>query len=116
EPEKENSSSDANGDTQQEDVVELEVNNTKPSSHHWAYNVYEPWKEFVEEKTDGRIKVNVYHGATLGTDSTAYEDITAGVYDVGLVAMSIYYDSVLFPLTIGNLPFALPDVESSSKV
>ena len=41
----EGSSSAANGD-----VIEMNVSNFQPSTHHYVYNVFEPWKELVEEK------------------------------------------------------------------
>ena len=33
-----------------EEVIELDINNWASSTHHYAYNIYEPWKELVEEK------------------------------------------------------------------
>lgn len=101
---------------EQAEVIELVVNNSNPSTHHWAYNVYEPWKEIVEEKTEGRVKVTIYHGAILGSSSTALEDLKAGLYDVSLLAVSPFYDTELFPLTIGNLPFAFPSPQSTADV
>ncbi|OUM88891.1 MAG: hypothetical protein BAA01_16435 [Bacillus thermozeamaize] len=98
------------------EVFELNVGNWAPSTHHYVYNVLEPWKKHVEEKTNGRIKVNLYHGATLGAAKSVWEDVKGGVYDVGLVPVSYYYDSDLFPYTIGNLPFAFPDSISAVKV
>ena len=98
------------------EVFEMNVGNWQPSTHHYAYNVLEPWKEYVEEKTGGRIKVNLYHGGTLGSSTSAWEDVKGGVYDVGLVVATYYFDSELFPYTIGNLPFAFPDAVTAARV
>jgi len=98
------------------EVIEMNVGNWQPSTHHYVYNVLEPWKKYVEEKTNGRIKVNLYHGGTLGAAKSAWEDVKGGVYDVGLVVTTYYYDSELFPYTIGNLPFAFPDSVTAAKV
>ncbi|SEA32280.1 TRAP-type C4-dicarboxylate transport system, substrate-binding protein [Thalassobacillus cyri] len=97
-------------------VIEMNVNNTLPSTHHAAKNVYEPWKELVEEKTDGRVKVNLYHGGTLGSSASTLEDLQGGVYDVGTAIGSYFYDSALFPYTIGLLPYAFPNAETGTKV
>lgn len=99
-----------------EKVIEMNVSNFNPSTHHYAYNVYEPWKELVEEKSNGRIKVNLYHGGTLGKSSSVVEDVGGGLADVGLVVATYYYDTDFFPYTIGNLPFAFPDAASAAKV
>src|SRR5690606_20586208 len=56
-------------------VYELNVNNWNPSTHHYVYNVFDPWKEMVEEKTEGRVKVNLYHGGSLGKSSSVYQDV-----------------------------------------
>lgn len=98
------------------DVIELNVNNWSASTHHMAYNVYEPWKELVEEKTDGRVQVNLYHGASLGKSSSVYQDINGGLYDVGLLATAYFSDTNFFPYTIGNLPFAFENSAEGAKV
>ncbi|WP_262173783.1 TRAP transporter substrate-binding protein [Saccharococcus sp. Marseille-Q5394] len=97
-------------------VYELNVSNIQPSTHHYVYNVYEPWTEFVEKETNGRVKVNVYHGGTLGKPTSAFEDTRGGIADIGLVISTYYYDSIFFPYTIGNLPFAFPDSQVGSEI
>ncbi|WP_342510989.1 TRAP transporter substrate-binding protein DctP [Sporosarcina sp. FSL K6-1522] len=106
--EKDSSSEGTNG-TNAEKVYELNVGNIQPSTHHYVYNVYEPWTEFVEKETNGRVKVNVFHGGTLGKATSAFEDTRGGIADLGAVISTYYYDSIFFPYTIGNLPFAFPD-------
>ncbi|PWA11959.1 hypothetical protein DCC39_08475 [Pueribacillus theae] len=96
-------------------AIELNVNNFAPSTGHLAYNVFEPWKEIVEEKTNDRVKVNLYHGASLGKANTVYQDVEGGLYEVGLVATNYFYDTKFFPYTIGNLPFALVEEPEKSK-
>lgn len=98
------------------EVIELNINNWAASTHHYAYNVYEPWKEIVEEKTDGRVKVNIYHGSSLGKSTSVYQDVSGGLYDVGLVIANYFYDTSFFPYTIGNLPFAFEGPTEAANV
>lgn len=98
------------------DVIEMNFSSYNPSTHHFAYNVLEPWKEIVEEKTDGRVKVNLFHGGTLGGSKTVLEDISGGLADAGIAITPYFIDSKLFPYTIGNLPFAFQDAETGAKV
>lgn len=109
-----NSQEDSNEDP--EEVFEIEVGNWAPSTHHFTYNVFEPWKEFVEEKTEGRVKVNLYHGAALGAATSVYQDVSGGLYDFGIVVAAYFYDTAFFPYTIGQLPFAFSDVETAAKI
>ena len=98
------------------EVFELDINNWTSSTHHYAYNVYEPWKELVEEETDGRVKVNIYHGSSLGKSSSVYQDVSGGLYDVGLIVANYFYDTGFFPYTIGNLPFAFEGPEEAKTI
>ncbi|MFS0589974.1 TRAP transporter substrate-binding protein DctP [Cytobacillus horneckiae] len=97
-------------------VYELDVNNWQPSTHHYAYNTWEPWKELVEEKTDGQVKVNIYHGSSLGKSSSVYQDIKGGLYDVSLLVANYSYDTPFFPYTIGSLPFAFEGPAEASAI
>src|SRR5699024_8480905 len=100
-------SGEADEGNNSEETYEIDVNNWTSSSHHYAYNAWEPWEEMVEEKTDGRVTVNVHHGSSLGESDSVYQDVEGGLYDVSLVVANYFYDTDFFPYTIGNLPFAL---------
>lgn len=110
------SSTESNDSNNSGEVIELNVNNWTHSTHHLAKNVYEPWQKMVEEKTDGRVKVNLFHGSSLGASTSVYQDVVGGVYEVGILVTNYYYDTNFFPYTIGSLPFAFQDPESASKV
>ena len=99
-----------------EEIIEMDVSNYNPSTHPWGDNVFEAWKEYVEEKTEGRVQVNVYHGGSLGGSSSVYQDVQGGMYDVGLAVANYFYDTGFFPYTIGSLPFAFTDAESTYDV
>ena len=96
--------------------IELNLNNWAPSTHHLATNAFEPWKTLVEQRTNGRVKVNVYHGAVLGSSRATLNDVRGGAYEVGLMISSYYYDTPLFKLTIGELPFAITSPAAGAKV
>lgn len=109
-------SSETSDNGSKEEVIEMDVSNYNPSTHSWGSGVYEPWKEYVEEKTNGRVKVNLFHGGSLGGSSSVYQDVKGGLYDVGLVVANYFYDTNFFPYTIGSLPFAFTSSESAHKV
>lgn len=109
--EKVNETSDSKDET-----FELNVNNWVSSTHHYAYNVYEPWKEMVEDKTDGRVTVNLHHGSSLGQSNSVYQDVSGGVYDLGLIVANYFYDTGFFPYTIGNLPFSLEGPKEAENI
>lgn len=96
--------------------IELDLGNWAPSTHHLAINAFEPWKKLVEERTNRRVKVNVHHGAVLGASRATLNDVKGGTYQVGLMISSYYYDTPLFKLTIGELPFAISGPTAGAKV
>lgn len=99
-----------------EGVYELSFNIQVPATHQFHKEVVQPWADFVEQETNGRVVVNIYNSAALGTLSTGYEDIQGGVYDIGYVSPSLHPDTELFPLSIADLPFGLADPFDNTKV
>lgn len=83
---------------------------------HAHRNVYEPWVDFVEKTTNGKVSVELHPGSALGNIDTALEDIRNGVYDAGYITIPQYLDTAFFPYSIIMLPFAFPDAVVSQKV
>ncbi|MDQ1002209.1 TRAP-type C4-dicarboxylate transport system substrate-binding protein [Neobacillus niacini] len=109
------SSDESSGES--EESITMVTNFWQPTAHHTVKNAFEPWVDYVEEKTNGRIKVDLYSGGALGSSTTVLQDVSGGVYDFGGPLVPTYhYDTELFPLTIGDLPFAFPDIESATRV
>jgi len=98
------------------DPIQLDFGNSWPSTHHLAVNVFEPWKKIVEEKTKGRVHVNLYHGGVLGTTRAGLNDVKGGAYHVGIMVASYYYDAPIFKLAIGELPFAIDGAAIGTKI
>ncbi|NYT61673.1 TRAP transporter substrate-binding protein DctP [Alcaligenaceae bacterium] len=96
--------------------IELEFGNWIASTSSVTVNALEPWKKLVEEKTKGRVKVNLYHGGVLGSSRTVLQDVKGGVYHVGFAIPAYYYDTAYFKLLLGELPFAMHSSTMGSKV
>jgi TRAP-type transport system periplasmic protein len=88
-------------------VYEINFNISASPTSSFTKDIVEPWVELVKEKSEGKLQVNVFTGAALGSLATGYEDIQDGVYELGMVSPGRHMDTELFPLTIGDLPFAL---------
>lgn len=99
------SSSDDGGSSGE--VYEMDVNVTFPSTHYITEQAFEPLKEYIEDITDGQVEVNIHSGEALGKITSVYQDVTSGLYDMSLLIIPYYEDTEFFPLTIGNLPFAV---------
>ena len=89
-----------------EEPIELVVNSWFASEADVPNNVWKPWEEYVEDKTDGRVEVTVHYNGALASSGEILEGVQSGLFDVGMALAMYYEDSQLFPLSIGDLPFA----------
>ena len=75
----------------------------------------ERWKEEVEKRTGGRIKINTYPGGTLLGAKDIFDGVIAGTADIGAFAMS--YQPGRFPVSEAvDLPHFFPDGKTASLV
>src|SRR5699024_9215583 len=104
-------------DTSEKDkVYEIELNDSQSPTHVVAKEATEPWAELVEKETEGRVKINIHHNSELGGADNVWNDVKGGVYDIGTGNLPYFFDTELFPLTIGALPLAFPDNITAEKV
>lgn len=97
-------------------VHEINFNVSASPTSSFVKDIVEPWVEYVEEKSEGKIEVHVYTNAALGSLATGYEDIQNRVYELGMVSPGRHPETELFPLTIGDLPFALTSPKVANEV
>ena len=85
-----------------------------PATHLQA-KTGEAWAKEVEKRSNGRIKISLFHGGTLTKAAQTYEAVETGVADIG---MSVFaYTRGRFPLLEGlDLPLGYPDGVTATKV
>ncbi|HBT20384.1 MAG TPA: C4-dicarboxylate ABC transporter substrate-binding protein [Peptococcaceae bacterium] len=75
----------------------------------------EKWKEEVEKRTNGRVKVQLFPGGTLLTEKNMYDGVKNGVADIGLSVTT--YEPGRFPLlAISDMPSGYPNAKVASQV
>ena len=72
----------------------------------------ERWAELVKQKTDGRINIKLYPGASLvgGDQTREFSAIRQGVIDIA-VGSSINWSPQIKQLNLFSLPFLTPDAK-----
>jgi tripartite ATP-independent transporter DctP family solute receptor len=87
-------------------------------THPDGYPTVEAVKYFgqlVEERTEGRYKVEVYHSAQLGQEADTIEQVRSGVIDLNRVSMAPW--NSLVPVTlIPSLPYLFRSPEHARNV
>jgi TRAP-type transport system periplasmic protein len=77
-------------------VVTLKYSQTFPAANKFS-TLSEQWCKEVEKRTNGRVRVTHYPGATLTPPVQTYDSVVKGIADVGLSFCS--YTRGKFPLT-----------------
>ncbi|TVQ36795.1 MAG: TRAP transporter substrate-binding protein [Spirochaetaceae bacterium] len=85
------------------DSFELRLAVAPAPPHIWVQTA-EYFKEAVEERSDGRVRVSIYHSGVLGNDSEVVDEIRIGSIDVtiaGSTPVMSYYQ----PMEILGIPY-----------
>lgn len=79
-------------------------------------DVLAAWAANMEKATNGRIKINIFPGATLGKEKEAYELATTGTADISWGFLANFPGQFLMT-DIGSLPLlGMPNGEVASRV
>ena len=95
-------------------VVTLKYSQTFPAANKFS-TLSEQWCKEVEKRTNGRVKVTHYPGATLTPPVQTYDSVVKGIADVGLSFCS--YTRGKFPLTEAvDLPLGIKSGLQGTKM
>lgn len=85
-----------------------------PEQHSNQQNVFQPLADDLAEASDGQFEVTIYPGGALGPPDQQYENVVAGVMDIGFGLFE--YTPGRFPLQGGmQLPFLFEDAEQGTR-
>jgi C4-dicarboxylate-binding protein DctP len=84
----------------------------EPSTHHQAAL---KWKELVEQRTGGKLKVQVFPSSQLGSGTQMVEQVQAGALEVAILPTA--WIAPLAPsVQVLDLPFLFPSREVAHRV
>lgn len=86
---------------------------TQHPTDHMAHKSAEAIKAEIEEKTNGRIKIQIYPASQLGDYVQVFEEIMRGTIDLAHITVPETYDS---KVTASFLPYLTKDYEEAKKV
>lgn len=109
-----NVQNEGGGAEQNEETIELSYAFFAPANTFPAVQM-EIWKEEVEKRTNGKVKVNLFPGGTLLQADNMYEGVKNGIADIGL--SSTTYEPGKYPLlSISDMPAGYKNATVASKV
>lgn len=84
---------------------------------HALYIAPEQFKKLVEERTGGRVVVNIYPASQLGSAREMMEQVSMGTLDMTLADASDWASALNIPkLGVFNLPFLTDSLASQGKI
>ena len=99
-------------DKKSSDVIELSYANFPPPETFPCVQM-ERWKEEVEKRTNGRVRIKTYPGGTLLGAKEIYDGVVGGTAAIGNFAMS--YQPGRFPVSeAADLPHFFPSAKVAS--
>jgi TRAP-type C4-dicarboxylate transport system substrate-binding protein len=98
-----------------EKTIRLRLNNPLPPTHHLAVKIFDPWAKFVEEKSNGRVKIQNFHGGSLSKLRDVWEGTLGGMWDMATWVPTYKYNSFIGSL-IAELPFLFPDNVTATNI
>jgi len=95
--------------------IELKLSHFMPTMHVQHRMAFDPFAQKVAELTDGKVKVRIYPGGTLGNPKTMVDSIKNGITDIGFVIPS--YVRGRFPRSsVFDLPFLFDGAVQQTEV
>ncbi|MBN2159750.1 MAG: TRAP transporter substrate-binding protein [Spirochaetes bacterium] len=97
----------------QQDVITLSYSIFFPPAHGQC-KAGEAWAKEIEDRTDGKIKINIYPGGTLVKAEETYNGVVKGISDIGMSCFA--YTRGRFPImeTV-DLPLGYPDGKVATR-
>jgi TRAP-type C4-dicarboxylate transport system substrate-binding protein len=98
----------------QQKTITLNYSNLLPATHKISL-LSEEWCKEIEKRTNGGVKITMFHGGTLTPATQAYDGVVKGLSDV---AMSVFsYHRGRFPLTeFSDLPIGVKSCVTAAKL
>lgn len=97
-----------------EKPVTIKVGDNWSATHPMAAALDNVFKPMVEEKSNGSIKVELYHSGTLGNEGDLWDGVRNGTIEIAIVGtpMNQEYTTML----ISDWPFLYRDLDHAKKV
>lgn len=98
----------------QQKPITLNYSNNLPATHKISL-LGEEWCKEIEKRTNGAVKITIFHGSTLTPPTQTWDSVVKGVADVGMSVFS--YSRGRFPLTeFSDLPIGIKGGANTARL
>lgn len=97
------------------ETVELKLAHFMPTMHVQHRMAFDPFAQKVAQLTNGKVKIRIYPGGTLGNPKTMVDSIKNGITDIGFVIPS-YVRGRFQRSSVFDLPFMFDGAVRQTEV
>ncbi len=97
------------------ETIEIKLAHFMPTMHVQHRMAFEPFAKKIDELTDGKVKIKIYPGGTLGNPKTMVDSIRKGITVIGFVLPS-YVPGRFKRSSVFELPFVCNSASHVAKV
>lgn len=108
------SSNEVSGDTAAEPEFVFKIGHDQGEDHPYE-NFAQAFKAYVEEHSDGRIQVDIYNSAVLGSETEMTESLRLGTLDF-LISTTSNSSSIIPEIGVLGMPFLYQSTEHAVAV
>ncbi|MEW9124825.1 MAG: TRAP transporter substrate-binding protein [Thermotaleaceae bacterium] len=109
-------SQESDGGDKSDEVIELTYGHIQNPGHS-LYIAAENFKEMVEERTNGRVKINIYPSNQLGTAREMIEQTAMGTLDITFAGTSDWASGLgIEELGVYDFPFLYEDLDAQHRL
>jgi tripartite ATP-independent transporter DctP family solute receptor len=94
------------------DGYEIKVGLVHPASHSY-YQAFTRFKDEVEQRSEGRVRVKIFHSGQLGGEREMQEMVTLGTLEMALSGILVIYDPLF---AVFELPYLYDDRDHVKRV
>ena len=96
------------------DVVVMKAAHSVSTTHPYHLGLVK-YKELVEERTNGKVQIDIYDSAVLGDERACIEGLQVGTIDIAVSSTGPLGNFVSDFLVL-DLPYLFPDTETARKI
>ncbi|GHT49382.1 ABC transporter substrate-binding protein [Spirochaetia bacterium] len=97
-----------------DDKIVIRVGDVWAATHPIAAAMENVFKPMVEEKTEGRYKIEVYHDGILGSEADQWNSVRNGTTEISVLGSVM--NTEWYPMLISDWPFLYRDIDHATKV
>jgi TRAP-type transport system periplasmic protein len=94
------------------DGYEIKVGLVHPMSHSY-YQAFTQFKEQVEQRSEGRVRIKIFHSGQLGGEREMQEMVALGTLEMALTGILVIYDPLF---AVFELPYLYDDRDHVKRV